>query len=157
MNQPLRILLRVAASVGLLVLAATGCHLIATFDTSELQSSAIQYHCQADVIDQFDLRTTVYSYDDSAHGVLAANDNTQGRIESAGDVDLFALNLTAGQAYDVTVKSFADGLGTLAQSQLRLRNADGDLVYPGGELTASLESIQLVEHAQERFLRYFID
>jgi Ca2+-binding RTX toxin-like protein/subtilisin-like proprotein convertase family protein len=73
----------------------------------------------------------VNGYADVPNGVLAANDNAQGRIERDGDVDLFAINLTAGNVYDVAVKSFADGLGTLAQSQLRLLDAEGQLVTSG--------------------------
>jgi Ca2+-binding RTX toxin-like protein len=70
-------------------------------------------------------------YADVPNGVLASNDNAQGRIEREGDVDVFAVNLTAGNLYDIAVKSFADGLGTLAEAELRLLNADGQLVSAG--------------------------
>ena len=70
-------------------------------------------------------------YVDATHGVLASNDNAGGRIDSADDADLFAINLTAGNLYDFSVKGFADGLGTLAQGQLRLLDSKGQLVSAG--------------------------
>jgi hypothetical protein len=62
-----------AASAGLLALTAAGCELIAPFDTSGLRPSAeTKYHCQADVIDQFSLRSTIFNEDDPAHeGVVS--------------------------------------------------------------------------------------
>jgi Ca2+-binding RTX toxin-like protein len=73
----------------------------------------------------------VADYVDATHGVLAGNDNANGRIDSEDDVDLFAINLSVGNIYDFSVKSYADGLGTLAQAQLRLLNSQGQLVTTG--------------------------
>ena len=36
-------------------------------------------------------------------------------------------------------------------------DADGDLMHPGGEHTAPLEALELVEDAEERLLRHFLD
>jgi Ca2+-binding RTX toxin-like protein len=74
---------------------------------------------------------TAADYVDATDGVLAINENTAGRIDSATDVDLFAINLTAGNLYDFSIKSYADGLGTLAQAELRLLDIDGNLVTSG--------------------------
>ncbi|MGB0322824.1 MAG: S8 family serine peptidase [Luminiphilus sp.] len=68
---------------------------------------------------------------DVANGVLAINENAAGKIDASGDVDLFAVNLTAGNIYDFSVKSYLDGLGSLAQAQLRILNAEGQLVSVG--------------------------
>ncbi len=65
------------------------------------------------------------------YAVLAINENAQGRVDSADDVDLFAINLTAGNIYDFSIKSFVDGLGTLAQGELRLLDSTGQLVTAG--------------------------
>ena len=74
---------------------------------------------------------TVASYDEAAQGVLAANENASGKIDQADDVDLFAINLSTNNIYDFSVKSFADGLGSLAQAKLSLLNASGQLVSVG--------------------------
>lgn len=70
-------------------------------------------------------------YDELSHGVLAINENQAGNISEAGDIDLFAVNLTSGNIYDFSVKSFFDGLGSLGESQLKLLNAQGQLVTAG--------------------------
>ena len=73
----------------------------------------------------------VGAYVDAIHGVLAANEGTQGKIDSAGDTDLFAINLTNGNLYDFSVKGFGDGLGTLVTPALRLLDTSGALVTVG--------------------------
>jgi subtilisin family serine protease len=73
----------------------------------------------------------VSQYVDATNGVLAANENQAGKIDSADDVDLFAINLTTGNIYDFAIKGFADGLGTLAQGDLRLLDSAGNLVTAG--------------------------
>ena len=74
---------------------------------------------------------TVAKFVDATHGVLASNDQQDSKIDSADDIDLYAINLTAGNLYDFTVKSSRDGLGTLAEAQLRLLDAKGNLVTAG--------------------------
>jgi Ca2+-binding RTX toxin-like protein len=73
----------------------------------------------------------VADYPEGTEAVLAINLNAAGRIDSAQDKDLFAVELTAGNVYDFSVKGFADGLGTLAQAQLRLLDGQGQLVTAG--------------------------
>lgn len=70
----------------------------------------------------------VSNYTALANGVLAVNESAKGQIGSTGDSDLFAVDLTAGNLYDFSVKGFGDGLGTLAQPALRLLDANGALV-----------------------------
>ncbi|MDT9547293.1 MAG: S8 family serine peptidase [Chlorobium phaeovibrioides] len=79
----------------------------------------------------------VTDYLDAASGLLAANENALGKIDASGDVDLFAINLTAGNLYDFSIKSFADGLGTLAESRLMLLDDTGLLVTTGAFETQS--------------------
>ncbi|WP_233249691.1 S8 family serine peptidase [Limnohabitans sp. Bal53] len=74
---------------------------------------------------------TVSQYLVDTHGVLGVNQPSQGRIDDSGDVDLFAVDLTAGQIYEFSIKSYLDGLGTLAQGDLRLLDAKGQLVTSG--------------------------
>lgn len=74
---------------------------------------------------------TVSQYRVDTHGVLGINQPSQGRIDDSSDVDLFAVDLTAGQIYEFSIKSYVDGLGTLAQGDLRLLNAQGQLVTSG--------------------------
>lgn len=74
---------------------------------------------------------SIVDYDAAKYGVLAANENIAGKIDSLGDTDLYAIDLTAGQLYDFSIKGFADGLGTLAQANLRLLDASGQLVSAG--------------------------
>ena len=69
--------------------------------------------------------------DYGAGGIWAVNESAQGRIDHADDVDLFSISLTAGNVYDFAVKSYVDGLGTLAQAELRLLDIDGHLVTAG--------------------------
>ena len=71
------------------------------------------------------------NYVEATYGVLAANENKDGRIDTSSDIDLFAITLTAGNVYDFSVKSYLDGLGTLAQGSLRLLDATGQLVTAG--------------------------
>ena len=78
-----------------------------------------------------DLVDTVAEFNDSDQMVIAINENVEGRIDSAGDVDLVAVNLTQGNIYDFSVKGYQDGLGTLAEAQLRLVNEAGQLVSVG--------------------------
>jgi hypothetical protein len=74
---------------------------------------------------------TVAKFVDATHGILASNDQQDSKIDSADDIDLYAINLTAGNLYDFTVKSSRDGLGTLAEAKLRLLDATGNLVTAG--------------------------
>jgi Ca2+-binding RTX toxin-like protein/subtilisin-like proprotein convertase family protein len=74
---------------------------------------------------------SIVDYDAAKYGVLAANENIAGKIDSLGDTDLYAIDLTAGQLYDFSIKGFADGLGTLAQANLKLLDASGQLVSAG--------------------------
>ena len=60
--------------------------------------------------------------------VFAINETLAGKIDEAGDKDLFAVNLTSGNIYDFSVKSYFDGLGSLGESSLRLLNSSGQLV-----------------------------
>ena len=78
-----------------------------------------------------DLVDTVAEFNDSDQVVIAINENVEGRIDSAGDVDLVAVNLTQGNIYDFSIKGYQDGLGTLAEAQLRLVNEAGQLVSVG--------------------------
>ena len=73
----------------------------------------------------------VNQYVDANHGVLAAGDTPTGKIDSASDIDLFAIDLTVGNIYDFSIKGFADNLGTLAQGDLKLLDASGNLVTVG--------------------------
>jgi Ca2+-binding RTX toxin-like protein len=73
----------------------------------------------------------VKDYVDATHGVLAANSSVSAVIDSASDVDLFAITLTTGNIYDFSLKGFADGLGTLAQGTLQLLDSSGSLVTAG--------------------------
>ena len=78
-----------------------------------------------------DLVDTVAEFNESEQAVTAINENVEGKIDSAGDVDLVAVNLTQGNIYDFSVKGYQDGLGTLAEAQLRLVNEAGQLVSVG--------------------------
>ncbi len=73
----------------------------------------------------------VSNYVDATHGVLAINSSVNGVIDTASDIDLFAITLTAGNIYDFSLKGFADGLGTLAQGTLQLLDSSGSLVTTG--------------------------
>jgi len=68
---------------------------------------------------------------DSDIPVLAINEAAAGRIENSGDRDLVQVALNQGTNYEFSVRSFADGLGTLAQAELRLLDGDGRLVSVG--------------------------
>lgn len=71
------------------------------------------------------------AFDNETGNVLAINESASGKIGSEDDKDVFAVNLTSGNVYDFSVKSFYDGLGSLAQAELRLLDADGKLVSVG--------------------------
>ena len=71
------------------------------------------------------------AFDNETGNVLAINESASGKIGSEDDKDVFAVNLTSGNIYDFSVKSFYDGLGSLAQAELRLLDADGKLVSVG--------------------------
>jgi Ca2+-binding RTX toxin-like protein len=69
--------------------------------------------------------------------ILAINENIEGRIDSLEDKDLYAVNLTAGNLYDFSIKSYLDGLGTLSQAELHLLDAEGQFVTAGSYDEAS--------------------
>ena len=75
-----------------------------------------------------ELPDLVADFDETLHGVLAINENKEGKIETADDKDLIAVNLTQGNIYDFSVKGYFDGLGTLAEPNLRLLDNSGHLV-----------------------------
>ena len=75
-----------------------------------------------------ELPDLVADFDETLHGVLAINENKEGKIDSANDKDLIAVNLTQGNIYDFSVKGYFDGLGTLAEPNLRLLDNSGQLV-----------------------------
>ncbi len=70
-------------------------------------------------------------FDNATDTVLAINETAEGKIGALDDTDVFAVNLTAGNIYDFSVKSYYDGLGSLSQAELRLLDADGNLVSVG--------------------------
>ncbi|MDG1255429.1 MAG: S8 family serine peptidase [Glaciecola sp.] len=78
-----------------------------------------------------DVIDTIDEFDNANDTVLAINESASGKIGSEDDKDIFAVNLTAGNIYDFSVKSFYDGLGSLAQAELRLLDAQGQLVSVG--------------------------
>jgi hypothetical protein len=75
-----------------------------------------------------ELPDLVADFDETSHGVLAINENKEGKIDTADDKDLIAVNLTQGNIYDFSVKGYFDGLGTLAEPNLRLLDNSGQLV-----------------------------
>lgn len=70
-------------------------------------------------------------YTDESGTLLAINESISGKIDSETDKDVVAVNLTSGNIYDFSVKSYFDGLGSLAQAELRLLDANGNLVSVG--------------------------
>ncbi len=73
----------------------------------------------------------VTGYSVSRDGLMAANESQSGKVDALDDTDLFAINLTAGNVYDFSVKGFADALGTLSQASLKLLDGNGLLVSSG--------------------------
>ena len=73
----------------------------------------------------------VGQYSVSRDGLMAANESQSGKVDALDDVDLFAINLSAGNIYDFSVKGFSDGLGTLGQASLKLVDGNGALVSSG--------------------------
>ncbi|MCP4929614.1 MAG: hypothetical protein GY918_11225, partial [Gammaproteobacteria bacterium] len=80
---------------------------------------------------QDDFADNVIDYEAGTYSVLAINENVAGKIGESDDVDLFGINLSVGNIYDFSVKSFYDGLGTLSQAELKLLNSQGQLVSVG--------------------------
>ncbi|WP_445778907.1 S8 family serine peptidase, partial [Shewanella sp.] len=74
---------------------------------------------------------SVADYTDATHGVMATDDSRSDKIDDTADSDLFAIQLTAGNLYDFTVKGFGDQVGTLGQASLNLLDSDGYLVTTG--------------------------
>ncbi|NDD11129.1 MAG: hypothetical protein EB072_00440 [Betaproteobacteria bacterium] len=74
---------------------------------------------------------SVLTYDGVRDGVGVINESFRGSIGKADDTDLFAINLTEGNIYDLSLKGFADGLGTLSMGDLRILNVNGSLVTAG--------------------------
>ena len=97
----------------------------------------------------------VADFDNDAGNILAINESAEGKIGSEEDKDVFAVNLTSGNIYDFSVKSYYDGLGSLAQAELRLLDADGNLVSVGNidDVTGRAEmSISVFDDG-----RYFLE
>ncbi|NRP16367.1 S8 family serine peptidase [Marinobacterium sp. xm-a-152] len=93
-------------------------------------------------VDQADDRPNlVTDYDTANDTIFAINETLSGKIDEAGDKDLFAVSLTTGNIYDFSVKSYFDGLGSLGESSLRLLNSSGQLVTAASfdELTGRSE------------------
>jgi Ca2+-binding RTX toxin-like protein/subtilisin-like proprotein convertase family protein len=93
-------------------------------------------------VDQADDRPNlVADYDTASDTIFAINETLSGKIDEAGDKDLFAVSLTTGNIYDFSVKSYFDGLGSLGESSLRLLNSSGQLVTAASfdELTGRSE------------------
>ena len=78
-----------------------------------------------DAIDNVD------EFDNDTGTILAINETATGKIGTEDDKDIFAVNLTSGNIYDFSVKSYYDGLGTLSQAELKLLDAEGNLVSVG--------------------------
>ena len=74
---------------------------------------------------------TVGLYNEVDEPVVAINETVEGKIDSQSDADLFAVNLTTGNIYDFSIKGYFDGLGTLAEAELKLLNESGQLVSVG--------------------------
>lgn len=79
-----------------------------------------------------DLRPdSVSKYSLSELGYLSLAEGERGAIDTKGDLDLYAVSLTSGNLYEFSVRGYGEGLGTLVESQLLLRNAVGQLVSVG--------------------------
>lgn len=73
----------------------------------------------------------VKDYVDATDGLMAGNDTREGKINTANDADLYAINLTKGNIYDFSLKGYGDQVGTLAQAEVRLLDDKGNLVTVG--------------------------
>jgi len=102
-----------------------------------------------------DFIDSVTDYVEASDGVLAINESVTGKIDPQNDKDLVAVNLSAGNIYDFSVKSFYDGLGTLSEATLRLLDVDGNLVSVGSldnETNRTELSVSVFEDG-----RYFLE
>ena len=65
-----------------------------------------------------DVSTDDYSADSTNAGTLVVDGSVSGELEAPGDVDWFAIELTADTRYEVAVRGSATGDGTLPQALL---------------------------------------
>ena len=60
--------------------------------------------------------------------VMAVGDTFSGELSPSGDRDWVAIQLEAGQAYDIAVTGSPSGDGTLSDPYLRVYDSNGNLV-----------------------------
>ncbi|WP_219929687.1 M10 family metallopeptidase C-terminal domain-containing protein [Teichococcus aestuarii] len=75
---------------------------------------------------------------------LTAGLSRVGRVESAGDVDVFGITLRAGQGYSFDLRGAPSGGGTLADTRLELRDAAGTLLASNDDATTADAHIDFV-------------
>ncbi len=66
-------------------------------------------------------------------GAIAVNGSKLGSVETAGDKDIFAISLTAGQSYTFDLSGNASGGAALANTDLRLLNASGAILFSNND------------------------
>ena len=73
--------------------------------------------------------------------VMAVGDTFSGELSPSGDRDWVAIQLEAGQAYDIAVTGSPSGDGTLSDPYLRVYDSNGNLVAEDDDGGAGYESL----------------
>jgi hypothetical protein len=79
-----------------------------------------------------------------ALGALAVGGSSTGNLEMGGDVDVFAISLSAGQTYTFKLRGTASGGGTLSDPSLMLSNATGGFLSSNGNASGSTTDSEIV-------------
>lgn len=81
-----------------------------------------------------------YSADIKTTGSLVSGATANGNIETGGDHDWFAITLTKGATYTISLQGSASNKGTLTDPLLALRNAGGSLLQSNDNANGSSNS-----------------
>ncbi|NSY37281.1 M10 family metallopeptidase C-terminal domain-containing protein [Leisingera sp. ANG59] len=88
---------------------------------------------------------SIFETSDAANGTstqysMSAGDTFQGNLSSSGDRDWVAINLEAGQTYEIDLAGSTSGGGTLSDPYLRLHDSSGSIITLNDDSGGTLDS-----------------
>lgn len=82
-----------------------------------------------------------YAADSSTNGSVGVGISSPGNIERAGDIDWFAVSLTAGTDYAISQQGSPSGQGTLSDPLMRVYDSSGALVATNDDGGTGLDAL----------------
>lgn len=90
-------------------------------------------------------------------GQVSVGGTANGSLETAGDRDWFAVQLTAGTSYTINLSGSPSGAGTLTDAYVRVRNSSGTLIVENNDVAAGSNRDSLVTFVATTTGTYYVE